>query len=109
VAELSDINPWSGWEITHGESICLGPMQTPLGLATIDAGEGVLRVSTSGKTRFATDIRGRMTHLFIGSKAASVTLPAGPAGWVEFPDLGERVTVPSRQQAQRLEIKRGRP
>jgi putative isomerase len=109
VAELSDINPWSGWEVTHGESICLGPMQTPLGLATIDAGEGVLRVTTSGKTRFATDIKGRMTHLSIASKAASVMLPAGPAGWVEFPDLGERVAVPARQQAQRLEIKRGKP
>jgi putative isomerase len=109
VAELSDINPWSGWEVTHGEGICLGPMQTPLGLATIEAGEGVLRVTTAGKTRFATDIKGRFAHLSIAGKAASVMLPAGPAGWIEFPDLGERVAVPSRQQGLRLEIKRGKP
>src|SRR5579871_5006526 len=109
VAELSDINPWSGWEVTHRESVCLGPLQTPLGLATIEAGEGVLRITTGGKPRFATNIKGRLTHLFIGARAASVMLPAGPAGWVEFPDLGNRVSVPAREKAQRLDVTRGKP
>ncbi len=109
VAELSDINPWSGWDVTHGESICLGPLQTPLGLATIEAGEGVLRITTGGKPRFATDIKGRLTHLSIRTRAASVMLPAGPAGWVEFPDLGNRVSVPARDKVLRLDVTRGKP
>lgn len=109
VAELSDINPWSGWDLTHGESICLGPLQTPLGLATIEAGEGVLRITTNGKPRFATDIKGRLTHLSIGAKSASVMLPPGPAGWVEFPDLGNRVSVAAREKVLRLDVTRGKP
>lgn len=108
VAELSDINPWGGWEVTHGESICLGPLQTPLGLATIEAGEGVLRITTGGKPRFATNIKGRFTHLSIGAKAANVVLPPGPAGWIEFPDLGKRVSVQARDHAQGIEVTRGK-
>ena len=31
VAETTDITPWGGFEVTHDESICLGPLLTPLG------------------------------------------------------------------------------
>jgi putative isomerase len=124
VAEMTDINPWGGWEVTHGDSICLGPLQTPLGLATIESGEGVLRITTHGETRFATSIKGRLTHLAIGVNSAGAILPAGPSGWVEFPGLpirsamlegrplkvsGIRVAISAREHAQRLEIMRGVP
>ncbi len=109
VAELTDINPWAGWEVTHGESICLGPLQTPLGLAAIEAGDGVLQITTQGRRRFATNIKGRLTQLSITPKSASVMLPPGPAGWVEFPDLGNRVAIQAREAAQRLDVARGSP
>ena len=69
----------------------------------------VLRITTGGKPRFATDIKGRLTHLSIRTRAASVMLPAGPAGWVEFPDLGNRVSVPARDKVLRLDVTRGKP
>jgi putative isomerase len=121
VAELTDITPWGGWEVTHGESICLGPLLTPLGAATVESGEGVLRITASGQPRFATNIKGRMTHLDLGAPGAGVTLPAGPAGWVEFPGgpinsaslegrpltlKAERIEIPARERAQRLAIAR---
>ena len=122
VAEATDINPWGGWEVTHGASICLGPLQTPLGLATIESGDGVLRITVKGEQRFATGIPGRMTHLNLGPISTGVTLPPGPAGWVEIPGApikaatldgraikasAARIEIPAREQAQRLEILRG--
>jgi putative isomerase len=122
VAEATDINPWAGWEVTHGESICLGPLLTPIGLATIESGEGVLRITTAGEQCFATSIKGRLTHLELGPKSAGAILPPGPAGWVEFsgPAIGSatldgkalkisagRIDIPPRERAQRLEIVRG--
>jgi glycogen debranching enzyme len=122
VAEAVDITPWAGWEVTHGDSICLGPLQTPLGLATIESSEGVLRITTSGEPRFATDLKGRFTHLDLGPGVAAVTLPPGPAGWVEFGDgairsamldgkalkaSAARIEISARAKAQRLAIVRG--
>ena len=124
VAEATDVTPWSGWEVTHGASICLGPLQTPLGSATIESGEGVLRITVAGHARFSTNIQGRLTHLELGPTKAGVRLPPGPAGWVEFPGAaiaaasleatplepsGNRVEIPERACAARLEIFRGQP
>jgi putative isomerase len=124
VAEATDVTPWNGWEVTHGASICLGPLQTPLGLATIESGEGVLRITAAGHIRFSTSIKGRLTHLELGPTDAGVRLPPGQAGWVEFPGpaiataslegrplepSGIRVEVPERACAARLEISRGQP
>ncbi len=122
VAEATDITPWDGWEITHGDSICLGPLQTPLGLATIESGEGVLAITTSGQPRFSTSIKGRLTHLDVGSRTAGAVLPPGPAGWVEFTGAAirsatlngkalkasaARIEIPARATAQRLAVARG--
>jgi hypothetical protein len=102
------MTPWSGWEVTHGESICLGPLQTPIGLATVEAGDGVLQITSAGKRRFATNIKGRLSQLSISPQSASVVLPPGAAGWVEFPDLRNRVVIQSRDRAQRLDVARGK-
>jgi putative isomerase len=122
VAEAADINPWGGWEVTHGASICLGPLQTPLGPATIESGDGVLRITSKGEQRFATSIMGRMTDLKLGPKSAGVTLPPGPGGWVELSGAtiqtaaldgkaleaaASRIAIPQRERAQRLQLEWG--
>ncbi len=121
VAEATDITPWSGWEVTHGDGICLGPLLTPVGPATIDSADGVLTISTAGETVFRTNIKGRVTHLELRPQTAKAILPAGPAGWIELPGrairsarlegktigTGARIDVPAGDRPQRLEIDRG--
>jgi putative isomerase len=95
VAETTDITPWGGFEVTHDESICLGPLLTPLGRTTIDSGIGdkspgengasVLSITTGGRLRLRTDIRGRFRHLELGDRHLRLELPEGTAGWIEIP------------------------
>jgi len=122
VAETTDITPWDGFEVTHGESICLGPLLTPLGMTTIDSGSGVLTVTTSGERRLATSLKGRIARIELRRNSVSLQLPAGAAGWIELPGApiafaaldgrpiaakGERFEIPARDKPQRLELMRG--
>ena len=119
VAETTDITPWGGFEVTHGESICLGPLQTPLGSTTIDSGDGILTVTAGGRVRLRTSIRGRFTQIELQDRFAGVELPSGPAGWIEIPGnkpvlarldgrkiaaSEDRIEVPARSRPQRLEL-----
>ena len=107
VAETTDITPWGGFEVTHDESICLGPLLTPLGRTTIDSGVGdkspgengasVMSITTGGRLRLQTDIRGRFRHLDLGERHLRLELPAGPAGWIEIPG-GKILARPARRQ-----------
>jgi len=121
VAETTDITPWDGFEVTHGESICLGPLLTPLGMTTIDSGSGVLTVTTSGERRLATSLKGRIARIELRRNSVSLQLPAGAAGWIELPGApiafaaldgrpiaakGERFEIPARDKPQRLELMR---
>ncbi len=121
VAETTDITPWDGFEVTHGESICLGPLLTPLGMTTIDSDSGVLTVTTSGERRLATSLKGRIARIELRRNSASMLLPPGAAGWIELPGApiafavldgrpiaakGERFEIPARDRPQRLELMR---
>ena len=128
VAETTDITPWGGFEVTHGKSICLGPLLTPLGMTTIDSGASdsggsVLTITAGGERRLATSLKGRVTQIELGRLSASLLLPPGAAGWIELPGppiafatldggpiaaKGERFEIPARDQPQRLEILRRR-
>jgi putative isomerase len=119
VAETTDVTPWSGWEVTHAESVCLGPLLTPAGWATIDSGGGVLSISIGGEARLKTSITGRLSDLDLGPRAIGMRLPEGPAGWIELPGsavlfarldgqpikaVGARFEIPARDRPQRLEV-----
>lgn len=121
VAETTDITPWDGFEVTHGESICLGPLLTPLGMTTINSNSGVLTVTTSGERRLATSLKGRIARIELRRNSASMLLPPGAAGWIELPGApiafavldgrpiaakGERFEIPARDRPQRLELMR---
>jgi putative isomerase len=123
VAETTDITPWGGFEVTHGESICLGPLLTPLGRTTIESGPGedgsILAITIGGQVCLRTSIIGRLRHIELQARTVSVELPTGAAGWIEFPGgpvlfarlggkpieaAGGRFVIPAREGPQRLEI-----
>jgi mannosylglycerate hydrolase MGH1-like protein len=121
VAETTDITPWDGFEVTHGEGICLGPLLTPLGRTVIESGDGVLTITAERMIRLSTSIRGRLRHIDLEAASARLELPPGPAGWIEIPGgrpilakfEGEpiaehdgRFEIPARDQAGKLEILR---
>jgi putative isomerase len=124
VAETTDITPWGGFEVTHGESICLGPLLTPLGRTVIDSGGGVLTITADGVVRLKTSIRGRLSHIDLQARSARLELPPGPADWIEIPGSkvilaryeGQpiaardgRFEIPARDRPGRLEILRESP
>jgi hypothetical protein len=85
VAETTDITPWGGFEVTHGKSVCLGPLLTPLGRTVIDSGGGVLTITADRVVRLKTSIPGRLRQIDLQPGSAKLELPAGPAGWIEIP------------------------
>ncbi|HEX4572759.1 MAG TPA: trehalase family glycosidase [Dongiaceae bacterium] len=127
VAETTDITPWGGFEATHGESICLGPLLTPLGSTTIDsgsgdsgAGESVMSIAVGGQPRLRSNIRGRFRHIELEARHARLELPGGPVGWIEvsgrimharldgkaIPAAEGRIAIPARTQPAVLDIYR---
>ena len=126
VAETTDITPWGGFEATHGESICLGPLMTPLGRTTIDSGDGgtggesVMTITVGTQPLLRTNIRGRFHHIELQSRHARLELPAGQAGWIELagrimharldgkgiPAAGARIAIPARAQPAMLDLYR---
>ncbi|HKF59718.1 MAG TPA: trehalase family glycosidase [Dongiaceae bacterium] len=131
VAETTDITPWGGFEATHGASICLGPLMTPLGRTTIDSGmgdsgdggaggESVMTITVGGEPRLSSNIRGRFRHIELEARHARLELPAGPAGWIEIAGrimharldgkgiqaAGARIVIPARTQPAMLDLYR---
>lgn len=123
VAETADITPWGGFEVTHGERACLGPLLTPLGRTRIDSGAGeggsVMSIVAGAHACLRTNIRGRFRHLELQRHLARLELPAGPAGWIELPGAtaiharlggaaidagGARIAVPARDNPTMLEL-----
>ena len=45
----------------------------------------MLSITTGGRLRLRTDIRGRFRHLELGDRHLRLELPEGTAGWIEIP------------------------
>ncbi len=119
VAEIVDVTPWGGLEVTHGESARLGPMLTPLGATVVDSSDGLLSVSADGRLVLRTDIRGRLRHVDLRPRLVRLELPSGAAGWIELPGgrilmarlagnpiaaAGTRIEIPAREAALHLDV-----
>ncbi|BDA84396.1 hypothetical protein Sa4125_19380 [Aureimonas sp. SA4125] len=66
VAEVMDVGPWNGWEITNtGAPVRLGPVASPIGAVTIEVEDGVLTVLKGDAPVFSTGFHGRLSHLVI--------------------------------------------
>lgn len=97
VAEVMDVTPWGGWEITHVADGSLGPVLAPGGRAVVDSSEAVMTVRLNGRAVLRTSLTGRFRQIVLGGRMVSLVLPATAGGkdsgkWLEFPaHAGRRV------------------
>lgn len=103
VAEVIDVNPWQGWEITHApEADRVGPVLTPWGRAVVDSGGGRLGLALDGRSVLRTNVPGRFRRLLVTTEAVRMLVPPGPAAdgsgtrWVELPDRSPEELIAAR-------------
>ena len=66
VGDVTDVSPWSGWEVTNGaEDVALGPIETPAGAVTLTVAAGWLSIRRGDETLLETDLPGTLTELRI--------------------------------------------
>ncbi len=102
-AEIMDVNPWGGWELTNaGGDVVLGPLTAPIGRITVVRRGGVMALEQDGRTILSTDVPGRLRHLAIEPARIAVRLPADlPAGHlVRLPAVAPATVLLARQGAQ---------
>jgi putative isomerase len=76
VAAVTDITPWSGWEIVNaGKPVDLGPFASPAGTVRLVIEGQHLSLVLHDSTFLRTDIQGRITHLAIEPGLLSMRLP----------------------------------
>ncbi len=84
VGEITDVSPWSGWEVTNtGEDVAVGPVVSPAGLVTLSVSGGVLCLRRGGDLLFETDFAGTLSQLRCEPDRLSFTLQQ-PASGGEF-------------------------
>jgi putative isomerase len=114
VGELSDVNPWNGWEMTHGPAeYLIGPVLTPVGPAHVQFVYKWMYVIVGGETILQATIPGRYKHVELGDRACRLVLPPIPADdhekrWLAFTKiprdrvssarLGDRLLTPEFTQ-----------
>jgi putative isomerase len=99
VAEILDVNPWGGWEISNGgQDVVLGPLQTPCGLVNLEIRAGLLQVRRGAAVLLSTDVPGRISRLRIEDGYLSMQLPASlaRAGTLTLPTAAGRQVLVAR-------------
>jgi putative isomerase len=101
VAEVMDVTPWSGWEITHAADGSLGPVLAPGGRAIVESVDGVMTVLLNGRAVLRTNLTGRFRQIVLDARIISLVLPAAPDGaggdrWLEFPAHAGRQVLAAR-------------
>jgi len=93
VGEFTDVNPWNGWEITHGAGdTTVGPLLTPVGPAFVQSVAAWMKVIVDGDTILQATVPGRYRHIELGARAIRLVLPPIPADddrkrWLAFPQM----------------------
>jgi len=115
VGEMTDINPWNGWEMTHGAGeYSVGPLLTPSGSVHVQSVYKWAKIiAADGTTVIQATVPGRYRHIEIGDRICRMVLPPVPADdhekrWLAFPGiprsrvasacLGERPLTPELTQ-----------
>jgi len=122
-AEITDFNPWHGWEIAHdGHAFHHGPFQSPVGPATLSSRDRILTLSLSAAPGFETNLQGRVAEIEIEPGRIKLTLPPilHEGSWIEFPrreiaaatidghrvaTAGSRIVLLPTRAANRLEVR----
>jgi putative isomerase len=108
VGEITDVNPWNGWEIIHGAGdSSVGPLLTPAGTAFVQSVSAWMKVIVSGDTILQATVPGRYRHIEIGERAMRLVLPPIPADddrkrWLAFPQVPRERVAAARLGGQPL-------
>ena len=108
IAEVSDVSAWSGWTIRNdGVELQLGPLNTPIGRATLSIGGGVLRLSQGARQVLASNVKGSLRQIVLRPGFTSLQLPAGSEKGAEIRLFGidSRQMVLARQGSRDLAVK----
>ena len=99
VGDVTDVSPWSGWEVTNGgEDVVLGPVETPAGAVTVSVSGGLLVLRRGDETLLETDLPGTLSDLsiapgrvaFVAEGAGTVLRLPAARGRVLLARAGER-------------------
>ena len=75
VGDVTDVSPWSGWEVTNGgQDVVLGPIESPAGPVTVSVSGGVLAIRKGDRLLLETDLPGTLTDLRIEAGRVSFVL-----------------------------------
>ncbi|WP_172327422.1 trehalase family glycosidase [Mangrovicoccus sp. HB161399] len=86
--EICGISPWHGWVLSNGPDAVLGPLETPVGPATVRREAGWLNLERGGKTLLRTDHPGELRRLRIGEGHVGCELaPSAAASRIELPGV----------------------
>jgi putative isomerase len=99
VAEITDVNPWRGWEINNDRTpVRLGPLQSPAGPIHIERANGCLTVRQGVHELLTTNVPGRLSHIRLEEGYVSLQLPASipPGSTVTLPCVIGRTLVLAR-------------
>ena len=89
VAEVMDVNPWTGWTLTNGGApLDLGPLESPAGAVQVGVADGALSLRRAAEKLLLTDIAGRISELCLTDRLISLRLPDTVAA-------GARLELPS--------------
>ncbi len=79
VAEAIDVNPWNGWEVTHGgKDGRVGPVMTPAGAAVATTEAGRFTLEIAGGWTLRTNLPGRFRRLRLERDSVRLILPPVP-------------------------------
>ncbi|MGH6934207.1 MAG: MGH1-like glycoside hydrolase domain-containing protein [Dongiaceae bacterium] len=92
VAEMSDVNPWNGWEVVHGAGDqFLGPFVTPIGETTIYSQGEWLNIFAGSDPVLRSTVPGRFRGIELRENGVTLGLPAVPANdskrWLALPAI----------------------
>lgn len=108
VAEVMDVTPWDGWEITAtGAPATLGPVRMPPGEVTLTIASGRMTLTRAGEILLATEgFVGRLTQIDLTAhRLAFVLHPEGPAtGRLILPEGFTRIFVNGTSQPQAADL-----
>ena len=92
VGDVTDVTPWSGWEVTNtGEDVALGPIETPAGAVTLTASAGLLAIRRGGDLLLETDLAGVLTHLVVAEGRVSFAIDGSGGTVLRLPGARGRV------------------
>lgn len=83
VGDVTDVTPWSGWEVTNaGGDVSLGPLETPAGAVTVTVAAGCLALRRGDAVLIETDLSGTLSELVLAPGRVSFLAEATRAGAV---------------------------